>query len=212
MPEFVGGNREERFVAKREPQHQPTRHRAQDHRAEHPRVEVSDDFLQGEQDRGDRGVEGRGDRRRRPDRYQLPPLLGVQPEGFSHRGSDPGSDLRGRPLAPQRDAGAQREHPAEVLPEGHAEWNPAIVRDQRRLRLRNPASPRLAEPPVHQEAGGQRPQYRAGKADRAERLPVNHHLGEPFGHHDEGHDDRTHQRSDREIETREEPGPAKQLP
>ena len=45
MPELVGGNREERFVAKRKPEHQPARHRAQNHRAEHPRVEISDDFL-----------------------------------------------------------------------------------------------------------------------------------------------------------------------
>ena len=211
-PEFVGGNREQRLVAQRQAEHQPARDRAQDDGAEHAGVQVADDLFEREQDRGDRGVEGGRDRRRRSDGDQLPALLGIQMQRLSHRGGDPGADLRGRPLASQRDAAPQGEHSAEVLPEGHPERNPAVLRDQRGLGLRNAAAPRPLEPAVHQESGSQGPEDRCGEAGRAERRSVHHDVGQPLGHHDEGHDDAAHQRSDPEVETGEEPGAAQELP
>ena len=211
MVELIGGHREERLVAEGQAEDQPARYRAEDDRPEHPGMQVPHDLLEREQDRGNRGVEGGRDRRCGPDGNQLSSLLRIQPEGLAHRGGDPGADLGRRSLTPQRNATAQGEHPAQVFSDRHPEGDSPVLRDQRRLRLRNAAAPCFVEPAVQHKAGDQGPEHRSGEADRSERLAVNHDVRQPFGHHDERHDDPAHQGSDPEVEPREEAGTVKEI-
>ena len=64
----VLGNVEEGLIAQHQPKNQPRGGRAQDDGAQHRSMEVSDHLFQGEQDGRDRGIEGGGERRRRPHR------------------------------------------------------------------------------------------------------------------------------------------------
>ena len=118
---------QEGFRAEGEPADRGRDDGAEHDDAEGARLEVAQDQLEGEEDAGDRRVEGGGDPARRAAGDQQPDLCPAEacqlPERRAHRGAD----LDDRPLAPDRAAGADAERRGERLDDRDPAADPALV-------------------------------------------------------------------------------------
>ena len=151
---------EERLVAEDRSLDDHRRDRGDDRRAEQRGVHVADDFLEREQHRRDRRVEGRRQRAGRADRHEIPHPLRRQLQPAADHRREPGADLDRRALAPHRVPGADAQHAGEELAERHARRDDAAVQVIRRLGLRHAAAAhvgkhlRQQDPPVTRLTSG----------------------------------------------------------
>ena len=145
--EVIRRHVEERLVAENRALDDDRRDRGDDGRAEQRRVHVADDLLEREQHRGDRRVEGRGQRAGRADRHEIADALRRQMQPAADHRGEAGADLDRWPLASHRVAGADAEHAGEELAERHARRDDAAVQVIRRFGLRHAAAADVRETP-----------------------------------------------------------------
>ena len=145
IDELIGGNFEERAVAKEEAKDHPGSDGSEDHGTENRGVEVSDDFFEGEENRGHGSVEGGGDGGGSADGDEGFYFFGAQAERASEDGSDAGADLDGRAFAAEGDAAGESDGGAKELSEDGAEGDAALAGEESGFGLRNAASARVRE-------------------------------------------------------------------
>ena len=109
------------------------------------------------------------------------------------------------PSRPERDAAGERRRAADELSEHRAEGNAAVVDEDRRARLRNPAASRVGKEAEQQIAGDERTERRNENPPPA-RAAGRVHVGrEPPGQQNERDDDRADERADHEAQQQREP-------
>src|SRR5262245_59666750 len=108
-------------------------------------MEIAHDFLKSKQHGRDRRVEGRCQCGGRTDRKKRLDFSWTEMQPASQNRSDAGSDMDRGTFTAKRDAACKGRRRAKKLAEDRAERDLSIADEQRRFRLRYPASSRIRE-------------------------------------------------------------------
>ena len=115
--------------------------------------EVLPQFLGDEDDGRQRGIEGGGESRRRAGRDQGAALPGIQAQPLGRQLAQGGAHVDRRPLAPQHQAGADRQDPGDELDRQHPLPAQAVLTGEDGLHLLNAAAGGLRGEAAHQPQG-----------------------------------------------------------
>ncbi len=154
--QLIGRNVEQWFVAEHQVEDGPRGRRTDDDRPDHRGVQVAQYLFQGEEDRRDGRVECRGESRGRPDRDERAHAVRPEPKPTSEYGGDARADLDRRSFTPECDAAGERDRGTRELAQDRAQFDVAVVEEERGLGLRNAAATRVREVAGEQQTAEQR--------------------------------------------------------
>ncbi len=151
-------------------------------------MQVADNLLKGEENSGDRRIEGGGERSSTADRDQRFHLFFAEAESSAEDRGNSRPDLDRGTLPAQRDAGGEGRRATEEFPHHGPQRDPAVLDVQCGFRLRDAAAASIREIPEEQVPGHQRPEYR--KYDAAPLMAIGRvEVGrQAAGDQDECHD------------------------
>ena len=123
-------------------------------------IEVADDLLDGERDRGDGSVEGRGDAGGRAHGDESTEGLRGHPRDAAEEAGDARADLDGGSLATERGPGAELEGADDELAQGVAQAQASTAHREGDLHLRDTAATRVGDDVLEQDAARERAEGR----------------------------------------------------